>query len=114
MRRYMINPFIGFLSKECFCFSLFTDTKDNDDMLEDEIDGDLHHSDDEDISNSLDVIKSRIPGIYPNSACPDERCHMLCHLIKHCPVFQYIPLLVSCFKSISVFLYSQRKKMGVS
>ena len=40
------------LTRECFCFSLFTETKDDDQMLDDEIDGDLHHSDDEDISNS--------------------------------------------------------------
>ena len=59
-------------------------------MLEDKIDGDLHHSDDDDISNSSDNIKSRIPEIYSNSACPDEMPHMLWHLIKVCTVFQYI------------------------
>ena len=56
---FSIHPFIGFLSKECLCFSLFTEEKDGD-ILEDEIDGDLHHSDDdyEDISNSSYDIKS--------------------------------------------------------
>ena len=55
---FLIHSFIGFLSKECFCFSLFTDANDNNDMLANEIDGDLHHSDDnEDISNSSGDIK---------------------------------------------------------
>ena len=47
-------------------------------MLEDEIDGKLHHSDDdEDISNSSDDIKSRTPEVYSNSACPDEMPHVV-------------------------------------
>ena len=62
---FSIYPFIGFLAKECIYFSLFTEEKDKDDMLEDEIDGDLHHfDDDEDISNSSEDIKSRIPEIF--------------------------------------------------
>ena len=71
--RCPLGYLFGFLFKERFCFSLFTETKDDDQMLEDEIDGDLHHfDDDEDITNSSDDIKSRIPEVYSNSACPDE------------------------------------------
>ena len=73
------------MSKECFCFSLFTEEKD-DDMLEDEIDGDLQHSDnDEDISSLSDDIKSRIHEVYSNSACPDEMPQVVAsHQGLHC------------------------------
>ena len=54
-------------------------------MLEDEIDGNLNHSDDKDISSLSDDIKSRIPGKYSNSAYPVEMAHAVAsHQGLHC------------------------------
>ena len=102
---FQYTPLLVSCLKECFCFSPFTEseTKDDDKMLEDEVDGDLHHSNDGDISNSSDDIKSRISEIYSNSACPDDMPHVVAsHQALHC--FSIHPFI--CFQSIECFCFS--------